>query len=162
MRWRFSHKLFISTSLSLLMASAQCYEHLMIPIFTLYGWWEWKFRYRPVNVAFRYTDDLNHCSERVISISRKENLLICFFSIVNWINDRIEFTLSSSILTSSWWSQSMKVSSTYLNHNYGFSDIDDNAFSSKYSMYMFTSTDVNGEPIASFSSYRYISDPIPK
>ena len=56
----------------------------------------------------------------------------------------------------------MNVSSTYLRHIDGFSDVDPNAISSKYSMYMLANTGDNGEPIASPSSYRYISDSIPK
>ena len=56
----------------------------------------------------------------------------------------------------------MNVSSTYLSHIDGFSDVDPNTISSKYSMYMLANTGDNGEPIASPSSCRYISDPIPK
>ena len=52
----------------------------------------------------------------------------------------------------------MNLSSTYLSHVDDFSDVDPNAISSKYSMYMLAD---NGEPIAS-PSCRYISDPIPK
>ena len=40
----------------------------------------------------------------------------------------------------------MNVSSTYLSHIDGFSDIDPNAISSKYSMYMLANTGDNGEP----------------
>ena len=40
----------------------------------------------------------------------------------------------------------MNVSSTYLSHIDGFSDIDLNAISSKYSMYMLVNTGDNGEP----------------
>ena len=50
----------------------------------------------------------------------------------------------------------------YLSHIDGFSDVDPNAISSKYSMYMLANTGNNGEPLASLSSCRYISDPIPK
>ena len=56
----------------------------------------------------------------------------------------------------------MNVSSTYLSHIDGFNDVDPNDISSKYSMYMLANTSDNGEPIASPSSSRYISDPIPK
>ena len=56
----------------------------------------------------------------------------------------------------------MNVSSTYLGLIDGFSDVDPNAISSKYSMYMLANTGDYGEPIASPSSCRYISDPIPK
>ena len=56
----------------------------------------------------------------------------------------------------------MNVSSTYLSHFDGFSDVDPNAISSKYSMYMLANTGDNGEPIASPSSCRNKSDPIPK
>ena len=56
----------------------------------------------------------------------------------------------------------MNVSSTYLSHIDGFSDVDPNAVSSKYSMYMLANTGDNGEPIASPSSCQYISDPILK
>ena len=54
----------------------------------------------------------------------------------------------------------MNVSSTYLSHIDGFSDVDPNAISSKYSMYKFANTGDNGEPIASPSSCQYISDPM--
>ena len=50
------------------------------------------------------------------------------------------------------------MSSTYLSNVDGFSDVDPNDISSKYSMYMLANTGDNGEPIAS-PSYRYISDP---
>ena len=56
----------------------------------------------------------------------------------------------------------MNVSSTYLSHIDGFSDVDPNAISSKYSMYMLANNGDNGEPITSPSSCWYISDPIPK
>ena len=49
-----------------------------------------------------------------------------------------------------------------LSHINGVSDVDPNAISSKYSMYMLANTGDNGESIASPSSCRYISDPIPK
>ena len=44
----------------------------------------------------------------------------------------------------------------------GIGDVDPNAISSKYSIYMLANTGDNGEPRASPSSFRYISDPIPK
>ena len=56
----------------------------------------------------------------------------------------------------------MNVSSTYLSHIDGFSDVDPNAISSKYSMYMLANTGDNGELKASPSSCQNISDPIPK
>ena len=56
----------------------------------------------------------------------------------------------------------MNVSSLYLSHIDRFSDVDSNTISLKYSMYMLANTGDNSEPIASPSSYRYISDPIPK
>ena len=56
----------------------------------------------------------------------------------------------------------MNVSSTYLSHIDGFSDVDPNAISSKYSMYLLANTGDNGEPIASPSSCRYTSDLILK
>ena len=46
----------------------------------------------------------------------------------------------------------MNVSSTYLSHIDGFSDVDPNAISSKYSMYMLANTGDYGEPIPSPSS----------
>ena len=51
--------------------------------------------------------------------------------------------------------QRMNVSSTYLNHRDGFSDIDPNAISSKYSMYKLANNGDNGEPIASPSSFTW-------
>ena len=54
------------------------------------------------------------------------------------------------------------MSSTYLSHIDGFSDVDPNAISSKYSMYMLANTGNNGEPITSPSSCQYISGPILK
>ena len=53
----------------------------------------------------------------------------------------------------------MNVSSAYLTHIDGFSDVDPNAISSRYSMYMLANTGDNGQPIAS-PSFQYISDPI--
>ena len=55
----------------------------------------------------------------------------------------------------------MNVSSTYLSHIDGFSDVDPNAISSKHSIYMLANTGETGEPIVS-PSWQYISDPIPK
>ena len=49
----------------------------------------------------------------------------------------------------------------HLSHIDGFSDVDPNAISSKYSMYMLANTGDNSEPIAR-SSCRCISDPISK
>ena len=46
----------------------------------------------------------------------------------------------------------MNVSSTYLSHNKGFSDVDPNAISLKHSVYMLANVDDNGDPIASLSS----------
>ena len=43
----------------------------------------------------------------------------------------------------------MKLSSTYLSHNDGFSDVDPNAISLKYSLYKIANTSDNGKPIAS-------------
>ena len=54
----------------------------------------------------------------------------------------------------------MNVSSTYLSHIDGFSDVDPNAISSEYSMYMLANTGNNGEPIVIPPSCRYISNPI--
>ena len=102
-----------------------------IPFFAVYRWWELKLKYCPVKAGLRYTDDLNPCSVRVTNTSRKGNLLSCSFSIVNCIDGWIEFTWSSNIWTSSWWGQRMNVSSTYLSHIDGFSDVDPNAISSK-------------------------------
>ena len=56
----------------------------------------------------------------------------------------------------------MNASSMYLSLNDGFNDVDPNAISSKYSMYMLANFGDNGDPIASPSSCRYMSDPIPK
>ena len=56
----------------------------------------------------------------------------------------------------------MNMSSTYPSHIDGFSDVDPNAISSKYSMYLSANTGDNSEPIASPSFCQYISDPILK
>ena len=56
----------------------------------------------------------------------------------------------------------MNVLSKYLSHINGFSEIYPNAISSKYSMFMFTNTGDNCDPIASPSSRQYMSDLIPK
>ena len=127
-----------------------------IPFLTLYGWWELKLRYCLVKVGLRYTDDLNPCSVCVTNPLRRSNLLSCSFSIVNCIDGWIEFTWSSNVWTFSWWGQRMNVSSIYLSHINGFSDIDPNAISSKYSMYMLANTGDNGKPKASRSSCWYI------
>ena len=116
-----------------------------IPFCTLYGWWELKLRYCPVKVGLWYTNDLNTYSVCATNTLRKGNSLSCSFSIVNSINDQIEFVWSSDVWTSSWWGKRMNVSSTYLSHIDGFSYGDPNAVSLKYSM--FANTDGNGEPI---------------
>ena len=54
------------------------------------------------------------------------------------------------------------MSSTYLNHIDGFSDVDLNAISSKYSMNALANTEDNGDPITRPSSSWYMSDSIPK
>ena len=54
------------------------------------------------------------------------------------------------------------VSFTYLSNIDGFSDVDPNGISSKHSKYILANTGKISEPIASPSSFRYISDPIPK
>ena len=54
----------------------------------------------------------------------------------------------------------MNVSSTYLSHIDGFGDVDSNAISSNYSLYMLANTCDNGGAIANPSSCWYISDPI--
>ena len=112
---------------------ARCWKQRTIPFFTVYVWWELKLRYCPVKVGLRYTDDLNPCSVRITNTSRKANLLSFSFSVVNWIDGRIEFTWSSNAWTSSWWGKKMNVSSTYQSHIDGFSDVDPNAISSMYS-----------------------------
>ena len=43
--------------------------------------------------CFRYTNNPNPCSARVINTSWKNNLLFCSFSIVNSIDGLIQFTL---------------------------------------------------------------------
>ena len=144
------------------MTFAWCCKPRTIPFFTLYGWWELKLRYFPVMVGLWYTDDLNLCSGHVTYTSRKGNLLSCSFSILNCVEYQIEFTWSSNSLISSQWRQRTNVSSTYLSHNNGFSDVDTNAISSKYSMYMLANSGENGSPIASPSYCQYTSDPIPK
>ena len=129
------------------MVFARCCKQRTIPFFTVFdGWWQLKLRYCPLKVGLRYTDDLNPCSVRVrvTNTSRKGNLLSCSFSIVNCIDGRIEFTWSSNIWTSSWWGQRMNVSSTYLSHIDGFSEVDPNPIFSKYSMYILANTGDNG------------------
>ena len=103
------------------MVFARSCRQRTISFFTLDGWWELKFRYCPMKVVFRYTDNLNPCSVRVISKSWKDYLLSCSFSIMNCIDGRIVFIWSSSIWISFWWNQKMNVSSSYLSHNDGFS-----------------------------------------
>ena len=115
-----------------------------------------------MKVALWYTDDLNPCSVCVTNTLKKGSLLSCSFSIVNYIDGWIEFTWSSNVWTSSWWGQRMNMSSTYLSHIDGFSDVDPNAISLKYSMYILANTGDNGEPIASPSSCQHTSDPILK
>ena len=56
----------------------------------------------------------------------------------------------------------MNISSTYLSYNDSFSDVDPNAFSSKYSMYKLSNTGDKDDPIASPPFCCYMSDPIPK
>ena len=117
-------------------------------------------RYYPVKVGLQYTDDLNPCSMYVTNTLKKGNLLSCSFSIAICIDDWIEFTWSSNVWTSSWCGQKMNVPSTYLSHIDGFSDVNTNAISLKYSMYMLANTGDNGKPMASPFSYHYISDPM--
>ena len=52
--------------------------------------------------------------------------------------------------------------STYLSHIDGFSDVEFNTISLKYSMYTLANTGDNEDPIARPSSCWYISDSIPK
>ena len=129
------------------MALARCCRQRTIPSFTLYGWWELKFRYCPVKVGLQYTDDLNSCSASTTNMSRKGSLLSCSFPIVNCIEGRIKFIWSSNVWKSSWWGQGINVSSMYLSHIDGFSDVDPNAISSKYSMCMLANTGDNSEPV---------------
>ena len=56
----------------------------------------------------------------------------------------------------------MEVSFTYLSHIDSLSDVDSNAISSQYTMYMLATTGDNGELITNPSSWRYISDSISK
>ena len=110
-QWRVS--LNLSTSwytLLLLMAFSQW----TIPLFTSYGWWELKLIYCPVNVGFQFMDVLIPWSVKVINTSRKDNLLLCSFSIENCIDEWIEFTCSISAWASSWWGQRRNMLSTYL------------------------------------------------
>ena len=143
------------------MAFARRCRQRAIPLFTFYGWWELKLRYCPVKVGLRYTDDLNPCSVRVANTLRKGNLLSCSFSRVDCINSKNEFQWSSDVWTS-WWGQTMNVSSTYLNLFDGLSDVNRNAISSNYSLHMLANTGDSGEPIARSPTSWYISDPIPK
>ena len=133
LQWRLCLRLIISSwyaSVSLLMVFARCCKQRTISFFSVYGCWELKLKYYLVKVSLRYTDDLNPCSVGVTNTSRKGNLLSCSFTIVNCIDGRIEFTWSSNIWTSSCWGQRMNMSSTYLSHIDGYSDVDPNAISS--------------------------------
>ncbi len=56
----------------------------------------------------------------------------------------------------------MNVSSMYLSHIDGFSDVDLNVISLKYSMYTLVNTSGNGDSITRLSSCWYMSDFIPK
>ena len=56
----------------------------------------------------------------------------------------------------------MNDSLTYLSHNDGFSDVDRNVISSKYSMYMLAINGDNGDSISIPSSWQYMPDPILK
>lgn len=85
-----------------------------------------------------------------------------YVSIGNYIDDFIEFTWSSVSFISSRCGQSTKVSSTYLSHSVGFSDVVSNAISSNYSIHRFAIAGDNGGPITKPSSSRYVFDPIPK
>ena len=58
--------------------------------------------------------------------------------------------------------ETINVSSTYLNYNDGFNKVDANDISLKNSMYMLANTGNNGDPTASLSCHRYMSDPILK
>ena len=82
--------------------------------------------------------------------------VICCLALspVNCIDGQIEFMWSSNIWTSSWWGQRMNVSSTYLSHKDGFSDVDPNAISSKYPMYMLANTGDNGEVLLFVGIYQ--------
>ena len=104
------------------MAFAQCYRQRAIPFFP-YGWWELKLRYSPVKVDLWYTDLLNSCSVHVSNTLKKYNLLSYSFSIVNCIDDQIEFTWSSNVWKFFWWGQRMNVSSMYLSHIDGFFEV---------------------------------------
>ena len=48
----------------------------------------------------------------------------------------------------------------YLSHYDGFGDVDPNAISSKYPMYMLANIGDNGDAIASPPPCRYVSNPI--
>ena len=75
-----------------------------------------------------------------VSISCDDNHYTTGTSIVGWIDGWIVFTWSSNVWTSSWWGQRMNVSSPYVSHIDGFCDVNPNAISSKYSMYMLANT----------------------
>ena len=66
---------------------------------------------------------------------------------VNSIDIRTDFTWWSNVWTSSWWDQRMNVSSAYLSHVDDFSNVDPNAISSKYSMYMLANKDRGKEEV---------------
>ena len=104
---------------------------------------------------------IHGCTESLIC-ARKDNLLSRSFSIRNCIDGWIEFTWSISAWTSFWWGQRRNVSSTYLSHIDGFSDVELKAISLKSSMYTLANTRDNGDPIARFSSCWYMSGSIPK
>ena len=146
----------------LLMAFARYCRQRTIPLFVLYGRWDLKLRYCPVKVGFRYSDVLNPWSVRVINTSREDNLLSCSFSIVKCIDGWIDFTWSIYAWKSSWWSQRRNVSSTSQSYIDGFSDVELNVISMKYSMYILANIRDNWDPTARPSSCWYMSDSIPK
>lgn len=98
--------------------------------------------------------ELIHCASRKVF-----SAFFFFFSIVNCMED-LEFTWSSSICTLSWWSQSMKVSSTYPNHMVGFSSDISKSHLIKVFIYRFVITGDNGSPTAKPSSCWYMFNPI--
>ena len=85
--------------------------------------------------------------------------IICCSFFMNCIDSWIKFIWSCSFWTSSWWSQRMNVSFSYLSRVDGFNDVDPNVISSKYSMYVLTNTGDNDDPIVSPPPCLYISDP---
>lgn len=78
----------------------------------------------------------------------KQALYYFSSSIGNWIEGLTELIRSSSIYTATLGARIMKVSSTYFRHPVGFSGTVSKGISSNYSVYMFTHTADNGEPIA--------------